>query len=446
MDQFMIRNHVRIILCFPLDLLVDDHDVVAVLEDGLAKTLNQLPFLSGVVQSKQDSKRNEIEIVYNDHDPISFVVNHVEDKLPPYDYLTRQKIPMSYLKDELVSPFGHVPDATKDLSVLAVQANFIHGGLLLCLCLHHSVMDGTAFGTLINIFANNCAGALESDADVAIADLDRSPLFRGLPEDVTVNVKDFPDYALSDPKLSTQRDMTDPGIPPMTSRIFYFTKSNLAALKAAASPADPDEWVSTNDAMCALIWSCITRARSPRLDHDVQSHLCVPVNCRPRIKPPMPPTYLGNLSIDSISRASVGCLLSDPLSIFSSRVRSSVKNVDSNYIRRVIALIKTCPGDINHLKAAFHAVLGKDIIITSWADFPVYEADFGPLLGKPEWMRCPYRALDGTVKILARRQGPRPGSEEAGLEVNIELREDDMYRLLNDPLLNEYACAGEIVG
>lgn len=51
--------------------------------------------------------------------------------------------------------------------------------------------------------------------------------------------------------------------PPLKLCIFRISATQLSQLKSAASAPNPsDGWISTNDALSALLWRHITRARS----------------------------------------------------------------------------------------------------------------------------------------------------------------------------------------
>lgn len=81
---------------------------------------------------------------------------------------------------------------------------------------------------------------------------------------------------------------------------------------------------------------------------------------------------------------------------------------------------------------AFATFLGHDLAITAWTDLPLYEADFGNGLGKPEWVRVPKASFDGLCIILPKRG-------DGGIEVLVGLRSDDMARLKGDEAWREYA-------
>ncbi|KAI9733655.1 MAG: hypothetical protein M1834_003257 [Cirrosporium novae-zelandiae] len=440
LDQFMIRGTVRQILCFPVKNSSLESEIVATLQYGLDKTVAELPFLAGYVRKEEGTANNSVEVVYRHGDSVKLKVKDLKDLMMPYQKLAALRMPMSELRAELVSPMPNMPDPTRDKhEVIAVQANFINGGLLLSICIHHSVFDGIGFGNVIKILANNCQSVGELDTvAVRTEHLDRTALTHGLQPTE-------PPCAL--PMLEIKNQiiiLENPKDIPVASMLFHFTAPKLAQLKRAATPhrsSSATAWISTNDALCAFLWQRITLARSLHLSPTISTKLTFAINGRPRLTPPLRQTYLGNVALNNYTHTpDIRTLISQPLSTTALAIRSALNAVTPNYIRTTISYINSVR-DVNLLKPCMHNILGPDLFVSSWAEFGVYEADFGRRLGKCEWVRCPWRALDGTVKILPKRIATMGGGDE-GLEVNVELRKDDLDRLVGDPVWEMYAGEG----
>ena len=439
LDQIMLRGITRFILCFSIPNEVSRLQVIETLQNGLSQTVKQMPFLSGKVYEGRGT-RNEVEVLFRAGDSVEL---RIRDGLTrPYTELRGKQLPPSILRDELLSPMPNMPDPSKNWQpVMAAQATFIEGGLFLCLCLSHSVVDGVGFGSFVQLLGKNCSRAPDFDyrfAKVASENLAREKLFQNIDSTKIKRGHDYDEYKIQNPNKIAPLDPRSPEIPPFSARLFFFSASSLKKLKAEASPKDSNSWVSTHDALGALAWQCISRARSNGNDPPGTSKLVIPINCRPRLKKHLPDLYMGNTSICALPELKYSTLTKASLGFLASHIREGTKMIDEAYVLGLIEHIKRGKGDLNRIKPAMQSFLGNDITYVSWTDFPVYDADFGPLLGKPDWFRCPYRALDGVVKILPRRTGPRPGSEEEGLEVNIELNTDAMERLLRDPTWNAF--------
>ena len=441
LDQIMVRGIVRLVLCFPVHDSNDRPAVIHTLQKGLDDTVKQMPYLSGVLRERE-SQRREVEVLFREGDKIELIVKDVGDELPTYQELRNKQMPPSYFKDELLSPMRNMPESSRKLHPVTVaQASFLRGGLFLCVCFHHSVLDGSGFATFLKMLAKNCSSAPHPwSHQVGDDSTERNGLFQNIEPDVNLKDDGFPEYFLKDPNSMVPPEAGGDEHP-TTARLFHIRRSDLVKLKtsASASPKDPDDWISTHDALAALIWSSVTRARSRRLDNQAQSKFCLFVNCRPRIQQYVPPDFIGNICVGAQAPLPCTDVLHSGLSVLARRVRAAIKSVDKGYVLGLIKHVKEYQDDLTCIKPGIKSYMGNDINLVSWVTFPVYEMDFGPTLGKPEWFRCPWRTLDGTVKILPEWKEPRPGSSERGFEVNVELREDDMDVLLKDPLWNAFA-------
>lgn len=345
--------------------------------------------------------------------------------LPSYKDLKEKSFPLSRLLTSQIGPIGVFPEPSPP--VLAAQANFVEGGLLLAVGVHHSACDASALETIVSTWAYNTAEASGSRSFTTYnAQLsDRSPLMEGIPG---ADIVDFPEYRLpnSTDMLAQQMPPGDFQLPRMASHVFYFSPESLADIKTAAAA------YSTHDALCAFVWRHMTMARRtpgapPRpSDGEETSALAFAVNIRDRMSPPLPPTYLGNASMGSITnRLTVSALTADGgLPSTAAAIRKSLGTFsDSSRVRLTIGLLQSRP-DPTDFKLAHNAFLGPDVVASSWADLKVYERHWGTL-GRVEAFRTPGEGADGVVMIF-------PRLKDGGLEVMIGLEQEAMGRLLED--------------
>jgi hypothetical protein len=310
--------------------------------------------------------------------------NDLTSILPSYIKLQEDNFPFSILTTALVSPL-QVMQASQP--VLAAQANFIEGGLLLTVGVHHSVCDAAGLDSILETWALNTSATTSTRSFSEYDPIcnDRVPLSRGLP----AKKVDFPENILLPTPPTDGPQMAPPSfeMPPMVSKIFYFSPENLAGLKAAAKA------YSTNDALCAFFWHHVTAARNSNAevcDDQKTSNLCFAVNIRGRTSPPLPPTYLGNASLAAITqRLSVTSLKDSDsgLAIAAAAIRSAVNNSNKpNRVPLTIGLLGSRP-DAQDFKFACHGFLGPDMAATSWADIGVWKRSWG-VLGNPEGSAC----------------------------------------------------------
>jgi hypothetical protein len=340
--------------------------------------------------------------------------------LPPYEELKAQHFPLSKLSTEHLSPVGVMPVPPNP--VFAAQANFIQGGLLLAVAVHHSASDGAGLDTIISTWAKNTATAASTNGPFTAHNPlsnDRTPLMTGTPG---ANLTDFPEFTLlPTPKPAAPIDMSAYQLPPMTSHIFHLPPASLAAIKTTAAAH------STNDALLAFLWTHIVKARNP--PEGTTSALCLAADIRARAAPPLPPTYLGNASMPVVTRRLPAADLraaASGLQDAAAAIRAAVDALGSppDRVARVVGLLASRE-DPSDFKYAYNAFLGPDVVASSWTRFGVYDRGWGGGLGRPEAMRVPGEGADGIVMVL-------PQLKDGGLEVLVGLEDGAMGRLLGD--------------
>ncbi|KAH7310061.1 transferase [Rhexocercosporidium sp. MPI-PUGE-AT-0058] len=424
----------RWILCFPLPADTDKAIVFETLKKGLAHTIASIPWLAGDVGPEigSDPKDGRIQVV-GGKGGVEFIYKDLSSKLPSYAELKKDNFTFSKLTTPLVSPLQVIQQAQP---VFAAQANFIQGGLLLTTGYHHSVCDGAAQDFILETWALNTAAAAASSSSSFTkhdpVSNDRTPLIDCIP---TENISEFSEYVLAPTPPADQTNMAPPAgfqMPPMTSKIFTFSPSTLAALKIEAKA------YSTNDAVLGFFWHHMSVARNPSLvDETATSAALFAVNIRGRTSPPLPHTYLGNASFGSLTpRLSITSLtdLSSGLSLASSSLRSALNALNTpSRVPRTIGLLssRSNPQDF---KFAARGFLGPDITASSWADLRVREREWG-VLGKPEGFRVPYEAADGSIILFPRLEG-------GGLEVMCALEDGAMGRMLANEHFMKFAVDG----
>lgn len=446
LDQIMPRVYTRLILCLPNQCSSrEDHAIIfSALEKGLQQTLVEIPYLSGVIREDKDKSGN----VHIAPGPgVLLRLRDLEDDSDvSYQKLKDSHFPLSSLDGEILAPVGMI-SLKPSPPVMAAQVNIVQGGVLLTIGIHHSAMDAAGFATLLNLWASNTKrnfisdGASEDEAanpdSLPSSSLDRYPLMKSSTTaniDPQVKIKDHPQYKLA-PTPPPAKESEDVSIaapsftlPPMTARVFYFAASKLAGLKKSASPSS--SFISTNDALCALLWSSITRARTlsenaTEGQETSSSLLGFAVDGRQRLSPPLPPSYLGNVNLYASTRLSVSTLSKNlELNGIASCIRTAITELGHDRIQDVIALI-TSLANVTDLQPGFNSFLGPDLAITSWRDMGLIGLDWGAKIGKIEAVRLPKAGFDGLCIIL-------PKLADGGLEILVGLENGAMERLTRD--------------
>lgn len=361
-----------------------------------------------------------------------------------YADLKAQGVPLDKFSTAQLSPVGVMPEPPSP--VMAAQANFIRGGLLLTVAFHHSAGDATALESILGVWAQNTAAVASDSKAFAFPETrsnDQSVLMQGIPPE---SLDSFPEYLLKpdeqQPAMLADENAPPPAafqMPPMQCRILYFCAAKLADLKREAAA------YSTNDAISAFLWCQMTAARNPSSDTDGKvSAFTYAVNIRSRTSPPLPPTYLGNGSMPSMTdRLPVSALLgaasgseagkAGGLTRAAAAIRTSLQRYDTpTRVSETLGLLgsRADPADY---KLAFNAFLGPDVVSTSWADIKVYAQNWGRDLGYPEGFRMPGEGADGVVVIMPRTLG------DNGLEVLVGLELEAMGRFLDSAEFHRFA-------
>lgn len=320
--------------------------------------------------------------------------------------------------------------------VMRAQASFVKGGLLLSVGIHHAVGDATALDTIVGTWAQNTAAANGSGSFSTYdsPSHDREPLMNGISG---APLSDFPEYQLI-PAAILQPPQMPPQLPSLATHVFCLSPQALAKLKSSAAA------FSTNDALCAFLWSRMTVARwtggasSPQDDiKNKSSSMWYAINIRSRTSPPLPPTYLGNGSMCTTTEplAATTLLGDNGLTQAATTIRKSLVAFNSpNRVPLTIGLLSSRP-DPTDFALPFNAFLGPNVVATSWADVKVYERNWGAL-GFIDSMRVPGEGSDGNIIIL-------PRLRDGSLEAVVGLESEAMSRLLADEQFNQFAkrCA-----
>ncbi|XWS72647.1 hypothetical protein CRYUN_Cryun02cG0058200 [Craigia yunnanensis] len=192
--------------------------------------------------------------------------------------------------------------------------------------------------------------------------IDRSLLRARVPPTPTFHHVEY------DPPLSMNTvSTTEESDPETTVSIFKITRDQLNILKAKANKNENSGIYSTYNSLAAHIWRCANKARY--LPDDQATKLYIPIDGRSRLRPPLPPSYLGNV-------------------IFVCNHSFTWSAIDYKE-------------QVPNVKAPVRGARGfqcPNLSINSWMRLPIYEADFGR--GRPIWLRPAKVSQDGKTYIL----------------------------------------------
>lgn len=309
-------------------------------------------------------------------------------------------------------------------------------------------MDMIAQGCIIHLLSKACKNQPFTDDEVKIGNIPRHgiiPLLDSYPGP-------GPELAFQIGQPLESHDSTDVIIrpsPPLTGgyswALFTFSTTSLARLKAftTTSLQASTALISTDDALSALIWQSILRARSHRFTKTKTSSpqreqqqgvtLCRAVDVRSYLH--LPKTYLGFMQTATYHTfSSVNELLVAPIGSIASQLRSAIEPpTQIVHNARAYATVLDRSSDKSCYSLLIGLDLTVDILITSWAKLNSYSLDFGFGLGMPLAVRRPmFPPVEGMGFLL-------PKSQEGDIGVQVCLRTEDMERLRSDESFGKYA-------
>ncbi|KAG6993958.1 hypothetical protein G7Y79_00049g085180 [Physcia stellaris] len=284
--------------------------------------------------------------------------------------------------------------------VMLAQLNFLDGGFVLGVCLHHSVLDGTACVEVMRTWANFCGGAY-GEVKIGPAQVDRSSLLH--PPGKPAALSRFPEFRELDPEEQKKR-LTKP-IPTTHLAIYHFPPTSLTALKSLLSPPSPPAWISTNDALCALLFSCLATALTP---HPLDSSSLVPlaINLDARtLFPALPHPYLGNAVLHAQFSASYAELLPSvpALAHLAARIRGRLEEVrGEGYAKGFLAAVH----GVENVVAGF---LPLGVLVAPWQGQGFYGIEWGGMRIERMRAACEEGVREGVCQIYPRIGGRRKG-------------------------------------
>ncbi|KAE8143182.1 transferase family-domain-containing protein [Aspergillus pseudotamarii] len=438
------------------------------------KLFSHIPDLSSNVKNKEDAERIEFQDLSS----------HTTYKGKTYPELVAENMPASYLSPELLVPNR----ATKDANVkyaLQAKVSFIREGVFIVLSTSHALMDATSLAAIFGAWAALSRGEEPtplSHSPVLGPELD----FRGRSGKQTMATEESNSSDCRGEKSCMQatyealkvqkhlwhmmgldyrpKEMSSAvlaqRVPSRSTvtKIFKITAAALARLKVDCSIPNGSEdhgqergWISTNDALSALLWRCIVRARiaaTPDLRTRTSSVMCaMDMRNSPVLAPRATQTAdeagmarakLANIVLYSIERALVPELVeSSSLSDTARGIRTAMqKYTESSHVSRALQLAAAIP-DVSALGLVYPTWLEHDVVISSLARLPLYNTPWGDTFGDegngvPDIVRWPERVFEGVTFVMPRR---RDGS----VEIVLTMGTADMKEMDRDKEWSSYA-------
>lgn len=447
-DQFNGRHYLPLFSVFGVsdENLFDG--IISELEEGLARVLNEIPFLAGNVMM-EDESRELLTLEIPEDGGVIFKVKRMIDAEagPALDFveIQREDFPVDAFNPMIMCPRSFLPEAVAPC--LLIQVNLIRGGLVLATHFHHSVVDGEGAMAIITRWAKHVTalsdGRVLQESDLLPAEaFDRTVLFPENPP--TWKLSDFDSFedgrsiSPDESCWNVGERMEMPGtkgVKIVKGVSWYFTKENLQQIEEMARPTNGHPKMTESSILSAFLFQHYTRARHLEQQGVKEASYHYPANIRSRIEPPLHPQYLGNSVVPSRTLLPLSEILSSEegtLYRIASAISSTIDWWTSDRIWELLGAMEAWPR-VTEIERSMDLNCRTDLHLTNLSGFPVLDSYWGPKMGHLVAFKLPAMALlDGYGLIMPRRA-------DGGLEVILYMDVETLKVLREDKEFTRYA-------
>jgi len=405
------------------------------LQSGLVQLTDAFPWTAGKIinTSRTETSSGVFRIASHDPTPNLVVKDWRNDSTAPtMAALVDSEVPCCMVKEEFFAPITVLRSGDEDRSpLLQLQLSIITGGVVLSVMANHQAMDGTAQDQICYLLDKACNNILYTEEEIRIGNLERETIVDIFDDDWQPPLKSMYRPNPSSEKQKTEANETTVEEVRHHWIDILFGPSSLATLKSAISRDVESGFISTDDALTALIWQSLAKARLARYPPSVTTTIGRSVN--PRKYLGIPATYPGYISNNAYSTYTLKDLAESSLSSIAVELRSKVSAVTGiRDTTKEFATLLHRAVDKNTVNINATLDLDVDVIFSSWANMRGYQFDFGLGLGKPTY----FRRMDHLgVPSLGFLLPKRPDGENI---LSICLRTDDLAILRSDPIFTTY--------
>ncbi|XP_042478833.1 uncharacterized acetyltransferase At3g50280-like, partial [Macadamia integrifolia] len=412
-DLAMVNSHyIQKGLLFPKPPSINTF--IDYLKVSLSLTLvHFLPLTGHLVTNKQDEQdppSYSISIDCKTIPGVDFV--HAVADVTMADFLSPnndvpQIVQSFFLLDKSLNHDGH------SLPLLAVQVTELLDGIFIACSFNHVVGDGTSYWHFFKQWADICRMVKTVNHE----HISRPPVLNRWFLDGHGPIISLP-FSHSDGFV----DKCLPVSMGLKDKFFHFSPQSIAKLKAKAnaeSTTTSGSTISSFQALFALIWRSVTRARRHLPNH--QKTTCrMAINNRSRLNPPLSPNYFGNCIQAVITSATVGELLSHGIGWAAWLLDEAVNDHSDSKVRRKVEEWLKSPYQFGNFFDPY------GIMMESSPRFTMYGCDFG--WGQAEAVRSGFaNKFDGKVSSYPGRH------EEGSVDLEMRLPPETMSALEFDP-------------
>lgn len=432
----------RLLLIIPLPNQVSDEQIEYSLLWGLKHLYQKNPILRfWAIKSTDDSSKyalcEPLTLARIEEWTVGKSKLHVADSsFPSFQSLKEQGATLNLLDDSNLGPRPKGVQNTGPHPVFDFKATKIEGGLVLCFLVLHKVLDGTSTGTIIRQFTEGSKRAFNGSPDDHVTFLGDDLGRETQQFSISLMPIDSPITPAPYRRLSHLSNPTH-NLNGAMCKLFKLSAPSVVSLKTICSDGQ-QSFISTNDAVSALIMHALTRARKvdPWKHPEVGAHF--PVNIRSKLLPPIQSYELGNFVL--CARASIPtsqALSTDvpALAATAATIRKGIVELNHQRIQQILSWVSAQPDNAMSIDwlYLYYGDPGVDYGLISWANMGLYNLDFG--FGKPEFVRIPGDfVFSGSCRIM-------PRLSDGAQEIIMGLTKNEMRALEKDQLWNDWVEA-----
>lgn len=418
-------------MCFKKTFDFNEANFIVAVKKAAAGVVWEIPALAGSVVFEDQSCRR-VKCVIPEDPKVQVRVKHLPHK-DANELDAAHWPPHAFHHAELcLSPRPAPGIGTYNFGV---QANLIRDGIIIVLHMNHTILDGSAQGTLYSLWAHHMSRALDgqttttSSGLVPAQALDKSTTYGTHPARAILKWKDWrkaPQSALSDEASAAA--MLEK-FSKLTLTIWHISAENQTQLRAASQdPSKPKLTFTT--CLSTWLWRSFTRARG--LAPDTTTRILHPVQIRGRVHG-VHPNYIGSALVYGRAKATASDLSALSSYDLAQRIGASVNWWTPELIREFWGSIETHTEteSVATLQSNTNRDFGTDLELSNGSHFPFYHLHWGKGL-EVRAVRFPGLAFtDGWVLVM-------PKLKAGGNELLVYAARETLGKLLGDSEFRRY--------
>ncbi|XP_010265765.1 PREDICTED: phenolic glucoside malonyltransferase 2-like [Nelumbo nucifera] len=302
-----------------------------------------------------------------------------------------------------------LPVSGSVVPMLALQVTvFPNSGICVGVTMPHAVADAKTILNFVNSWASICKFGEASLSTQSLPFFDKTVIKdpRGIEKRYLSELTNYFRSKFRDRRLG----VLDFGLPDDIVRAtFELSRANIARLKErvlALQKKDkqlPPSRFSTFTVLCAYIWVCLVKAGDERVSFSFN------VDCRTRLKPPVPATYFGNcVGTRVVTAERADFMRQDGIVVAAKLIEDSINGLND--------------GSLDGAEFWISRLLSSGVKGKVWAAgsprLGIYEADFG--WGRPKKVELASIDKTGAIFISESCNG------DGGAEITLTLRGPEM--------------------